>query len=208
MKKLIFLTILIYFCSPFKAQTVNDSLLISQRPRVIGFSPSKNTQNINGILIKYFDEIDSEISPKKVNGIGLGLNPLGVFFPVLALVSIPEMDKWSFDEIGSTAIPEKMNKINGLQVSIVNMEPTVTNGVEVNVSSNLGAPSVINGIAISPLFNIHHTQKGVAIATFANISAKCRGLQIGLFNNCSDIKGLQIGFWNKNSKRSLPFINF
>ncbi len=208
MKRLIFLTLVTYFCSSIKAQTVHDSLLISQKTRIIGFSPSKNNQNINGVLIKYFDEIDSEISPKKVNGIGLGVNPLGVFFPVLVLVSIPEIDKWSFDEIGSTAIPEKMNKINGLQLSIVNMEPTVTNGVEVNVSSNLGAPSIINGVAISPLFNIHHTQKGIAIATFANVGAKCRGLQIGLFNNCSDFKGLQIGFWNKNGKRSLPLINF
>lgn len=208
MKKLIFLAILTYFSSPVKAQTVNDSLLISQKSRIIGFSPSKNNQNINGVLIKYFDEIDSEISPKKVNGIGFGLNPLGVFFPILVLVSIPEIDKWSIDDIGSTAIPEKMNKINGLQLSIINMESTVTNGIEVNISSNLGAPSVINGFAISPLFNLHHKQNGIAIATFANVGAKCRGLQIGLFNNCSDFKGLQIGFWNKNGKRSLPIINF
>lgn len=73
MKRLIFLTLVTYFCSPIKAQTVHDSLLISQKTRIIGFSPSKNNQNINGVLIKYFDEIDSEISPKKVNGIGLGV---------------------------------------------------------------------------------------------------------------------------------------
>lgn len=208
MKKLFLLVILTCFSFLLKGQTFQDSLLISQKTKIIGFSPSKKSQNINGVLIKYFDEIDTEISPKKVNGIGFGINPLGAFFPILVLVSIPEIDKWSFDEIGSTAIPEKMNKINGLQLSIVNMEPTVTNGLEVNVSSNLGAPSVINGLAISPFFNLHHTQKGVAIATFANLGAKCRGLQIGLINNCSDMKGLQIGFWNKNGKRSFPIINF
>lgn len=207
MKKL-FLLFNLLFGITFNAQTNNDSLLISQKSKIVGFSPSKNTKNVDGLLIKYFDEIDQEIAPKRVNGIGCGFNILGVFFPVLALVSLPEIDKWSFGDIESVSLPDKMNEINGLQFSIVNMEPTVTNGIEVNISSNLGAPSVINGFAFSPFFNIHHTQRGVVVATFANVSTKCRGLQIGFFNNCSDIKGLQIGFWNKNAKRSLPIINF
>ena len=207
MKKL-FLIFNLFFGISSIAQTNNDSLLIYQKSKIVGFSPSKSTRNVDGILIKYFDEIDKEISPKNVNGIGCGFNMLGVFFPVLALVSLPEINNWTFSDIEGATLPEKMNKINGLQLSIVNMESTVTNGVEVNISSNLGAPSVINGFAFSPFFNIHHTQNGVAVATFGNLSTKCRGLQIGLFNNCSDIKGLQIGFWNKNGKRSLPLINF
>lgn len=176
--------------------------------KMIAFSPSKETKNVNGLLIKYFDEIDHEISPKQVNGLGLGLNALGIFFPVLMLVNIGTIDNWAINDIDTESLPPEMNKINGMQLSLVNMEPTVTNGLEVSLSSNLSAPSVINGVAISPLYNFHHTSSGVAISTFANVSARCRGVQIALVNSCKDSKGIQLGFWNVNEKRKLPLINW
>ncbi|MBB6372490.1 LA_2272 family surface repeat-containing protein [Chryseobacterium shigense] len=180
----------------------------SDKPRLIGFSPSKKTKNVNGVLIKYYDEIDHEIQPKKVNGIGLGFNGLGIFFPALLLVSIPSIDNWAINDIGSEPLPDKMNKINGMQLSIINMEPTVTNGLEVNISSNISALSVTNGVAFSPLYNFHHTTKGAVVSTFANVSRKCRGVQISLFNVCKDSRGIQIGLWNENERRKLPLINW
>ncbi|MBL1219764.1 hypothetical protein JET18_02885 [Chryseobacterium sp. L7] len=178
------------------------------KPRLIGFSPSKKTKNVNGMLIKYYDEIDHEIQPKKVNGVGLGFNGLGIFFPALLLVSIPSIDNWAINDIDSETLPDKMNKINGLQLSIINMEPTVTNGLEINMASNISAPSVTNGVAFSPLYNFHHTTKGAAVSTFANVAQKCRGAQIALINVCKDSRGIQIGFWNENEKRKLPLINW
>jgi len=186
-----------------------DSLNIrSDKPKVFGFSPSKKTKNVNGILLKYYDEIDAEISPKKVNGLGLGMNGLGIFFPFLMLVNVGSINHWGFSDLQMDKLPEKMNKISGVQISIINMEPTVTNGLEFNVSSNIGAPSVINGVSVSPLYNFHHTSNGLVISSLANISEKCRGFQIALFNSCNDAKGLQIGFWNINQKRKLPLINW
>ncbi|PIF47150.1 hypothetical protein CLU96_4197 [Chryseobacterium sp. 52] len=178
------------------------------RPRFIAFSPSKETKNVNGMLIKYYDEIDNEIQPKKVNGVGLGFNGLGIFFPALLLVNITSIDNWAMNDIGLEPLPAKMNTINGMQLSIINMEPTVTNGLEVSVSSNISAPSVINGVAVSPLYNFHHTTKGVAISTFANVSRKCRGVQVALINVCKDSRGIQIGFWNENERRKFPLINW
>ncbi len=207
MKKLLVVVSTTLFCNLYFPQKCSDSTL-QKKPKIIGFSPSKNTKNVNGILVKYFDEMDQEISPKKVNGVGLGFNLLGAFFPFLIVMNLPDIDNWSFVELENKTLPEKMNKINGLQLSIINMEPTITNGIEVNIASNISAPSVINGISISPLYNIHHTQKGIAIATFANVGVKCRGVQIAVINKCTDFKGLQIGFWNNNGKRSLPIINF
>ncbi|RTZ49741.1 hypothetical protein EJ377_05455 [Chryseobacterium arthrosphaerae] len=67
-----------------------------------------------------------------------------------------------------------MNKINGLQLSLINMEPTVTNGLEVNVSSNISTYAVINGVSVSPFFNLHHEMKGVSVAPLANVGMKCR----------------------------------
>ncbi|KFF24621.1 hypothetical protein [Chryseobacterium vrystaatense] len=186
-----------------------DSLhAVSDRSKFIAFSPSKETKNVNGMLIKYYDEIDQEIQPKKVNGIGLGLNGLGVFFPLLFLVNITSIDNWAINDVGSEPLPDKMNKINGLQFSIINMEPTVTNGLELSLSSNISAPSVTNGIAVSPLYNFHHTTNGLAVSTFANISQKCRGVQVSLINVCKNSRGIQIGFWNENERRKFPLINW
>lgn len=180
----------------------------SDKSKVFGISPSKKTKNVNGILLKYYDEIDNEISPKRVNGLGLGFNGLGIFFPFLMLVNIGSINNWDFLENNLDTSPDKINKINGLQLSIINMEPTVTNGLEISFSSNIGAPSVVNGVSISPLYNIHHTSNGFVISLIANIGQKCRGLQIALFNSCKDSQGVQIGFWNENQKRKLPFINW
>lgn len=189
--------------------SAQDSLNTNlDKPKFIAFSPSKETKNVNGMLIKYYDEIDQEIHPKKVNGLGLGFNGLGIFFPVLFLVNITSIDNWGINDIGSEPLPDKMNTINGMQLSIVNMEPTVTNGLELSLSSNISAPSVTNGVAVSPLYNFHHTTKGVAVSTFANVSQKCRGIQVALINVCKDSRGLQIGFWNENEKRKMPLINW
>jgi hypothetical protein len=206
MKTKLFLVLLIALTiNLYKSQ---DTINISKSHKFIGFSPSKKTQNVN-ILIKYFDEIDGEIKPKKVNGLGLGLNIIGIFLPPLVLFNAPFVKDWSFADIESNIpLPEKMNKINGLQFSFINMKPTTTNGLEISLSSNISAPSKINGVSYSPIFNIHHTTNGITIATFANISQKCRGIQVGLINSCKDSRGIQIGFWNVNEKRKMPIINW
>ena len=182
----------------------SDSLKAdSLKPRFIAASPSKNVRNVNGILFKYYDEED-HFKPKEVNGLGMGFNFLGIFLPPLMLfnLQLPGNDDY-------VMVPrEKMNKINGLQLSLINMEPTITNGLEINVSSNINTYAVINGVSVSPFFNLHHEMKGVSVAPLANIGHKCRGLQIGLYNKCEDFRGIQIGGWNENGKRKLPLINW
>lgn len=190
---------LVYASDPIKI----DSL----KPRFFGTSPSKNVRNVNGVMFKYFDEDENNI-PKKINGLGLGLNPVGLFFPALLLVYLPDAGKWNLNNDYGIVPENEMNKINGVQLSLINMEPTVTNGLEINVSSNINTYATTNGAALSPFFNLHHEVKGVSVAPLANIGQKCRGLQIGLYNSCKDFRGIQIGAWNKNGKRKLPLINW
>ncbi|WP_415328713.1 hypothetical protein [Chryseobacterium sp. MMS23-Vi53] len=187
----------------FKAQ---DSLNL-KKTKVVAFSPSKNVKNVNGLLFKYFDEEGENFKPKKVNGLGMGVNFIGVFFPAMMLFNLPEANKWNFESTG-IANKDKMNKINGMQLSLINMEPTITNGLEFNISSNIGSHAITNGVAISPILNIHDEMKGVSVATLANVGKKCRGLQVGAFNKCDDFRGVQIGWWNENEKRKLPLINW
>jgi len=182
----------------------SDSLKVdSLKPRLIAASPSKNVRNVNGILFKYYDEED-HFKPKKVNGLGMGFNFLGIFLPPLMLFNLQLPGSNDY-----VMVPrEKMNTINGFQLSLINLEPTVTNGLEINVSSNVNTYAVTNGMAVSPFFNLHYEMKGVSVAPLANIGKKCRGIQIGLYNKCDDFRGIQIGGWNENGKRKLPLINW
>lgn len=186
----------------------SDSLKVdSLKPRIVAASPSKNVRNVNGILFKYFDE-EENFTPKKVNGLGMGFNIIGVFLPPLMLVSLPSVQGWDLDSDYAVISRQKMNRINGVQLSLINMEPTVTNGLEINVSSNISTYAVTNGVSVSPFFNLHHEMNGVSVASFANVGQKCRGVQIGLYNKCKDFRGIQIGMWNENGKRKLPLINW
>ncbi|WP_114820364.1 hypothetical protein [Chryseobacterium sp. KLBC 52] len=183
---------------------VSDNLKAdSLKPRLIAASPSKNVKNVNGVLFKYYDEED-HFKPKKVNGLGMGFNVVGIFLPPLMLFTLQPPANHDY-----VIVPrEKMNTINGLQLSIINMEPTVTNGLEINISSNVNTYAVTNGMSVSPFFNLHHEMKGVSVAPLANIGQKCRGIQIGLYNQCKDFRGIQIGGWNENGRRKLPLINW
>lgn len=178
----------------------------SLKPRLIAASPSKNVKNVNGILFKYYDEED-HFKPKKVNGLGMGFNVMGIFLPPLMLFTL-QPDHWNLNNDYVILRREKMNTINGLQLSLINMEPTVTNGLEINISSNVNTYAVTNGMSVSPFFNLHHEMKGVSVAPLANIGQKCRGIQIGLYNKCKDFRGIQIGGWNENGRRKLPLINW
>lgn len=205
MKTRILLIMSLLMVNSFHAQ---DSLKIkNSKTKVFGFSPSKNVKNVAGILFKYFDGEGENFKPKKVNGLGMGFNAIGIFVPAMLLFNVVEANKWNLQSEGTVG-KDKMNKINGMQLSLINMEPTITNGLEINVSSNIGSHAVTNGVAISPLFNIHDEMKGVSVATLANVGKKCRGLQVGIFNKCDDFRGVQLGWWNENEKRKLPFINW
>lgn len=78
------------------------------------------------------------------------------------------------------------------------------------LSINGGISSVIEmtGVQITGITNTSREFRGVVISGLANRAIKGRGLQVSLLNHCKDLKGIQLGLWNVNSKRSLPFINW
>lgn len=186
------------------AQTKNDSI-----SNIIGFYPSK-LKIINGVTIKYWDNDNPNHAITKSNGLRLGLNPLGLFTPFITVIhSIDfigkdEMTMQNTDEL-EALIAEKSNVVNGIDLSLLNMEKTHINGLEINFSGGFGTK--VNGLSMAPL-NAHAKINGIELGVIANVSYKCNGIQIGIYNNCQNLKGIQIGLWNKNQSRSLPIINF
>jgi hypothetical protein len=96
--------------------------------------------------------------------------------------------------------------INGLSISMGGEFNVNLNGI--NIAGGVTGAYSINGISVTGIFTKTKKFRGICISGLHNIALNGRGIQIGLFNNCKDLKGLQLGLWNKSGKRGLPLINW
>ncbi|MBO0591985.1 hypothetical protein I2486_11265 [Cellulophaga sp. E16_2] len=118
----------------------------------------------------------------------------------------------SFEEIDVNGISTTLflhysRKHNGVAVAGVTNTIERGNGLMIAYGGNDVYHG--NGIMVGTLFgNSTNSFNGLQISAANFISEKGTGLQIGIFNSATNFRGLQLGLWNKNSKRSLPFINW
>ncbi len=192
--------IIIVFSIFFLIGTKNSASQNNKTSNFISFHPSE-TKKTNGLGIKY-DFGPNSNNNYKINGLGLGVGPLGIFMPFLTLIHAFEFQGTPFSEDYSKG---NFNTVNGIDISLYNPHKTKINGVEINFSGGFG--SVVNGVSLG-LVNNHYEVKGLELGLLRNKSNKCRGVQIGLINKCNNLKGLQIGLWNINQTKSLPLINW
>lgn len=99
-------------------------------------------------------------------------------------------------------------RINGLSISpgvMMFANPDV-NGLIIN--GLISTCHNINGVSVNGIGTLSNSFNGVQIAGIYNETQRGRGLQIGIVNKCKNLKGIQIGIWNINDKRKLPFINW
>jgi len=167
----------------------------------IGFIPNSRTKKINGLAIgPVLNPYDSII----INGFNLEI--LG------GLISNPIFydDKSDFKD--TTKINKKYYKkyvqvINGVNVGLLGTTSNAQiNGIALGGMSNTA--NEVNGLSITSIINKNQFFNGAEIAIVANHAVRGRGVQISAYNICYDLRGIQIGLWNKNGKRSLPFINW
>lgn len=180
-----------------------------KRPRLVKniawFTPSKATE-INGLTVGLQTNMDDG-NPLVINGVNLNVDGISAF---LGMFGIAYMFA-NTDLAKMTDTLDKSNvhsSLNGLSISAGGLigDDMRVRGISIN-----GAISVVNemtGLHITGTQNRTDEFKGVVITGITNRALKGRGLQIGLLNVCKDLKGVQIGLWNVNSKRSLPFINW
>lgn len=96
----------------------------------------------------------------------------------------------------------KFSNFNGLSITVLGTIADHQNGIAVglcNVNNDLSGSTV-------GLYNQSYDLKGLHIGVF-NQTRMNHGLQIGIFNK-SNSKGFQLGVWNVNNKRSMPFLNW
>lgn len=199
---------------------------------------AKRVNKVNGLVlgVGHFD--NQNIEKQTINGINLEANPMGLaipffvfYIPELIRKNKVNIDKDSLQIIKmdqsdlliqmnginvssgcfmtsanvnglSVSLFNKINTMNGINVTGFGLQSDTLNGFSVGAYNGVNK---LNGATIG-LFNETYSLKGVQVG-FYNYAVVHSGVQIGVFN-MSKSKGFQIGLWNINHKRSMPFINW
>lgn len=193
--------------------------------KIIAFTPlSSNISEVNGLAVGI--GLDGDFNPKSkdfqtINGLNLDVNPLGFLI---------------FCFYDSSKAQNTMTKaqINGVSLSLAgNLRDVSNSGVGISMY-NYGMD--MNGAFVSFFSNDVEELNGLGVSIFGNHASSGRGLFVGGYNSVDDFKGMQIGvynhmqtgfgiqiglvniskstsglqlgFWNRNGKRTMPFINF
>ena len=188
-----------------QAQKIEPDTLKIDKKYGAWVSPSK-ASHVYGLMFNFWSK-DTGPYPK-IYGAEFNICPVSVFAPFLiSLYSLDIHKTFKLaDDMKDSVDYSKFKKVNGCQIGFMNPEPTVINGLDINASGSF--ESVTHGVTVSVATNNHYVINGFTFAAIANSDYKCRGVQMAMFNSCIDLKGFQFGLWNKNQKRSLPFINW
>jgi len=210
---LLLLTSLVFaqFESISQSDTISlaDTSISLNRKYVVWASPSHAT-HVYGVMFNFWPNsaLGSSYSRLPViDGVEINLNPIGLLVPIMNLMYCldPKTHVAPADSLDSINF-HIFKKVNGIQIGFINMDPTIINGIDINLNGSY--ESKVNGLTVSGIINKQYAVNGVTIASIGNHNTKCNGLQIGLINSCRELNGIQIGLWNKNQKRSLPIINW
>lgn len=207
----------------------------AQKRKTIGPIWTYHVQNTDviGLSLGAFPEINHSPRNTRTYGVRAEVFPLSFLYfmaPVTPLSSSDEsyaltMDAPSnqaiyglnvttgtFDEIDLYGISASATfaygrKTNGIAIAGMGMMAERMNGIMISPGSN--AANKVNGIMIGGMWGNYAKQfNGIQISVENTVLVQGRGLQIGVFNKAKNFRGIQLGLWNKNEKRSLPFINW
>ncbi|MFZ5553191.1 MAG: hypothetical protein ACOZCO_08760 [Bacteroidota bacterium] len=175
----------------------DDTAYIERFP--IGFTPSK-TDKINGLGIGFGGYSDGIT----VNGLNIELP----FFHTIYILLSPYNHLQAWDSAGYYSVIEDKTDcwFNGVNIACTHFSFGVMKGVQVNGLTLVAFET--KGLTVTGLRSEVYKFSGLSVSGFVNRAGEGKGVQLGLFNNCRDLRGIQMGFWCKNGKRSLPFINW
>ena len=170
----------------------------------IWFTPS-NANRIKGVTIGLQSmHIDGE--PLAIQGVNLNADALSFLMGIYYLIDLPFNN--TLINMEDTVDKSRINiRVRGLSLSGGGLVgPIQMKGVSIN--GGICVATETRGVVLTGSQNLADEFSGIVISTLRNKSVKGRGLQVGLLNICKDMKGVQLGLWNVNGKRRLPFINW
>ncbi|WP_315821980.1 LA_2272 family surface repeat-containing protein [Paraflavitalea speifideaquila] len=185
-----------------------DTLPQKEKPRLVKnwfwFAPSSATQ-INGLCVGLESDLDDD--PLIIKGVNLNADGTSMFIGMFSLFRL-------FTDLSIVNMPDTIatgkfnNEVNGLSISLGGLMGKSLRVRGLSINGVMSEAAEMTGLHITITQNRSDSFKGVIITGVTNRAIKGRGLQIGLVNMCKDLKGIQLGLWNMNPKRSLPLINW
>ncbi|MDF2190152.1 hypothetical protein [Paraflavitalea sp. CAU 1676] len=167
------------------------------------YTPS-GAGKINGLSLGLQTTIDEK--PITINGLNLNADALSAFVAMFGLFHI--LTNLEPINMPDTVDKKNMNKfLNGVSISAGGLMGEMrVRGFSIN--GGMSGVTEMSGLHITGTQNRTDEFKGVVITGITNRAVKGRGLQIGLVNSCKHLRGVQLGLWNINGKRSLPLFNW
>ena len=109
--------------------------------------------------------------------------------------------------VSVTGFMHYSRKNNGISIAGMSNSIERANGIIIGFGGNEVFQG--NGIMLASVWGNGAIRfNGVQISVENVIFEKGRGVQIGFFNRAKNFRGIQLGLWNKNDKRSFPIINW
>ncbi|MEP6677215.1 MAG: hypothetical protein ABJA78_18790 [Ferruginibacter sp.] len=184
------------------AQKAKQNAVYKKR-NIAWFTPL-NASEINGLAMGVHTGNISGAS-LKIKGININADVPAMFISMFMLMHV-------FDPANVKMLPDsstfpKQVSVSGLSISYGGLHyGKKLKGLFIN--GGICQSEQANGIFITGMYNTFQDFKGLSIGGFRNTATNGTGIQIGFINSCKRLKGVQIGLWNINGKRKLPFINW
>lgn len=205
---LILTTVIALFLSvqlPAQSDTTavaGDSVRPIRIRNVAWFTPN-GANYVNGLAIG-LQAIPLAKQKMHINGVNAeaGLVTMFVFpYFIVDMVSSKKGYKMDYLDLDDTDV-----FVNGLSLSVGGLIGAEVNGI--SLSGGFSQLTRLRGLSFTGFSSRVNTLRGIQLSGLSNKAKYGTGLQIGLWNQCENLKGIQLGLWNKNGKRSLPFVNW
>lgn len=169
---------------------------------VLWFSPT-NASTVRGVNIGLLT-MSLKQQPFNIYGVNLNADVASFIFAIYGLALLSDN---SFAHMADTVDLEYDGTMKGISISGGGLFMTSrVHGLSIN--GVMFFADEMKGVVVTGTQSMCTNFAGVMISGLRNRSVKGRGVQVGLLNVCRDFKGIQVGLWNINGKRKLPFINW
>ena len=171
--------------------------------KIVWFTPS-TANEIRGVTLG-FQTWNVEDAPLTVRGVNLNIDMASMIACLVGLFKVAS-------DNALINLPDSVKKsgphttVHGLSLSLGGLLVNGQRGISIN--GGIFIADHARGLVITGTQNLTGDFHGIVISALRNRSIAGKGVQIGLLNICKHLDGVQIGLWNVNSKRRLPFINW
>ena len=170
----------------------------------VWFTPS-NANRIKGVTIG-LQSMHAQGEPLEISGVNFNADALSFLMGMYAFIDLP-FNNYLIN------MPDTVDK-SGINIRVSGLSfsggglvgPILVKGVSFN--GGVCSATESKGLLLTGSQNLVDEFNGVVISGLRNKSVKGRGMQVGLLNICKNMKGIQLGLWNVNSKRRLPLVNW